>query len=58
MYINNAQQILRTGQRPDSFSWHFVKHLTTFPARRGLRTMVVFKVAAQVNPIGAMRTLQ
>ena len=70
IYIGNTQQtfkkimdghfsdllrLIKKGQKSDSFAAHFEQHFNTTTTRTDLRKYMSFKVAKQINPIGAMK---
>ena len=54
--FSNLQRLLKNGQKPDSFSAHFVQHFNITTSRTDLRKYMTLKVAKQLNTIGAMKT--
>ena len=55
-HFSDLQCLLKNGQKPDSFSAHFVQHFSNTTSRTDLRKYMTFKVIKQLNPIGAMKT--
>ena len=55
-HFSNLLLLLKNGQKSDSFATRFEQHFNTTKSRIDLRKYMTFKVAKQINLIGAMQT--
>ena len=55
-HCSDLQRLLKNGKKSDSFATHFLQHFNTNMSRTDIRKYMTFKVAKQLNPIGAMKT--
>ena len=55
-HLSDLQRLLKNGQKPDSFSAHFVQHFNTPTSRTYLRKYMTFKVLKHLILIGAIKT--
>ena len=56
-HFSDLQRILKNGQKPDSFSDHFVQHFNTTTKRTGISKYMTFKLVKQLNLIGTMKKI-